>query len=117
VRRDDQAVDLFVAVIREREHRPVVAGLTRAHLDAADDAVRAGGGRNLDAVAFGFRLVDRLGEIDRRGIDAHVDRVDRARVISAERDAEQDHDRMHGAQQTQTENLPALSDSPPAKGR
>ena len=83
VRRHDQAVDLLVAVVGEREHRPVVAGLARAHLDAADDAVGAGRGRDLDAVAFGLEPLDRVGEVDRRGIDAHIDRLDGARSTFA----------------------------------
>ena len=114
VRHDDQPVDLLVAVVGEREHRPVVAGLARAHLDAADDAVRAGRGRDLDAIAFGLRALDRVGEIDRGGVDAHVDRLDRARAINAKRDAEQDRNRKHGALETQTRNL-RLSAIPPVR--
>ena len=101
MRRHDQAIDLLIAVVGERKHRPVIAGFARAHFDAADDAVGTGSGRHLDAVAVGFRPLDRVGEIDRGGIDAHVDRLDGARVMAAERDAEQDRNRMHGAQQTQ----------------
>jgi hypothetical protein len=44
MRRDDETVDLLVAVVGEREHRPVLAGLAGAHFDAADDAVGAGRG-------------------------------------------------------------------------
>ena len=50
MRHDDQPVDLFVAVIGEREHRPVRAAFARAHLDAAHDAVGARRGGHLDAV-------------------------------------------------------------------
>ena len=50
MRRDDQPVDLLVGVVGEREHRPVLSAFARAHLDAADDAVGAGRGRDLDAV-------------------------------------------------------------------
>ena len=64
VRRHDEPVDLLVAVIGEREHRPVPAGFARAHLDAADDAVGAGRGRNLDAIAVGVLEVDGVGEVD-----------------------------------------------------
>ena len=107
VRHDDQPVDLLIAVVGEREHRPVVAGLASAHLDAADDSVGAGRGRHLDAVAFGFEPLHRLGEVDRRGVDAHIDRLDGARDIRARRDAEQNRHRDHGAQQTQNFDLPA----------
>ena len=79
MRRHDEAVDLLVAVVGEREHGPVLAGFAGAHLDAPHDAVGAGRGRNLDAVAFGVLQVDGVGEIDGRGIGAHVDGLDRAR--------------------------------------
>ena len=65
VRRDDQAVDLLVAVVGERENRPIVSGLARAHLDAANDAVGAGRGRNLHAIAVGVLEFDGVGEVDR----------------------------------------------------
>jgi hypothetical protein len=107
VRHDDQAVDLLVAVVGEREHRPVLSGLAPAHLDAAHDAVGGGGGRDLDAIAFGFEPLDRVGEVDGRGVDAHIDRLDGARDIRAGRDAEQSRHRDHGAQKTQNLNLPA----------
>ena len=66
MRHHDEPVDLLVAVIGEREHRPVVPGFAGAHLDAADDAVGAGCGGNLDAVAFGLLQLDGVGEIDGR---------------------------------------------------
>ena len=77
MRRDDQAVDLLVAVVGEREHRPVVAGFAAAHLDAADDAVGAGRGRNLYAVAVGALKLDRVGQINSGGVDADIDSLDR----------------------------------------
>ena len=69
MRRDDQAVDLLVAVIGEREHRPVSSGFARAHLDAADDAVGARRGGNLNAVAVGMLELDRVGQIDGGGVE------------------------------------------------
>ena len=80
MRHDDQPVDLLVAVVGEREHRPVVAALARAHLDAADDAVGAGRGRDLDAVGVGLLQFGGGGEVDRRRVEAHVDGFDRARA-------------------------------------
>ena len=65
MRHDDQAVDLLVAGIGEREHRPVGAGLAGAHLDAAHDAVGPGRGRDLDAVAVAGQRLDAVGEVDR----------------------------------------------------
>ena len=50
VRDDDQPVDLLVAGIGEREHRPVGVALARAHVHALHDAVRPGRGRHQDAV-------------------------------------------------------------------
>ena len=66
MRRDEQPVDLLVAVVGEREHRPVGAALARAHLDAAHDAVGARRGRDLDAVGFGLLPLDGVGEVDGR---------------------------------------------------
>ena len=51
VRNDDQPVDLLVAGIGEREHRPIEVALARAHVHALHDAVRPGRGRHQDAVA------------------------------------------------------------------
>ena len=58
--RHDQAVDLLVAVVGQREHRPVVSGLAGAHLDPADDAVGTGCGGNLETVAVGMLKFYRL---------------------------------------------------------
>ena len=79
MRHDDQPVDLLVGIVGEREHRPIGAGLARAHLDAAHDAVRAGRGGDLDAVAVGLLHFGGGGEIDGRGIEPHIHRFDGAR--------------------------------------
>ena len=76
MRSDNQAVDLFVAVVGERKHRPIASRLARAHLDAANDAVGAGRGRNLQAVAVGVLEVDGVGEVDGGGVDADIDGLD-----------------------------------------
>ena len=76
MRRHDQPIDLLVAIIGEREHRPVSSGFARAHLDAADDAVGARRGRNLDAVAVGVLELDRVGEVDGGGVKADIDGLD-----------------------------------------
>jgi len=76
VRRDNQAVDLFVAVVGEREYRPIASSFARAHLDAANDAVGAGRGRDLQAIAVGVLEVDGVGEVDGGGIKADIDGLD-----------------------------------------
>ena len=78
MRHHDQPVDLFVAVIRKREHGPIIAVLPSAHFDAADDAVGSRRGRNLEAVAFGALALDHRGQIDGGGIAADIDGVERA---------------------------------------
>ncbi len=83
MRRNDEAVDLLVAVIGEREDRPVRSGLACAHLDAANDAVRPWRRRHLDAVAVGVLKIDRVGQIDGGGVGADVDGFDRMRCRNA----------------------------------
>ena len=69
MRRDEEAVDLLVGVVGEREDDPVRAGagFARFHRDAADDAVAAGRRRNADFVAVGAIALDHRGEVDRLG--------------------------------------------------
>ena len=86
MRHDDQALDLLVAGIGEREHRPVGVALAGAHVDAADDAVGAGRGRDQDAAVLAAMAFDRVGEIDRGRVEPHIDGLDRVRG----RDADQE---------------------------
>ena len=75
-RRHQQTLDLLIALIAQREQAigRVGALLARQHLDAADDAVLAGRGRQLHA-AIGARLdFHHGGQID--GIDVFGDRDD-----------------------------------------
>ncbi len=58
MRRDDQAVELVVGVVGEREHHPVLSALAGAHLDAADDAVGSRRGRHLDAVGVAALMIE-----------------------------------------------------------
>ena len=81
MRRDDQPVELVVGVVGEREHHPVRAAFARAHLDAADDAVGAGRGGDLDAVAVAVLLIGGRGEVDRGRVAAHVHRFDGMRRL------------------------------------
>ncbi len=77
------------------------AWLARAHLDAADDAFGVGGGGHLDAVAFAFRTLERVGEVDRRRVDADVDGVDGAHGRGNER-RDDNRGPDYGAPMTQT---------------
>ena len=89
MRHDDQPVDLFVAVVGEREHRPVGVALARAHLDAAHDAVGSRRGGDLDAVGLGFEDFGGGGEVDGGGIEPHIDGFDRARRRRRQREQHQ----------------------------
>ena len=70
MRRDEEAVDLLVGVVGQREHDPVGtrAGLARLDGDAPHDAVAARRRRDLDDVAVGAVALDRRRQIDRRGV-------------------------------------------------
>jgi hypothetical protein len=76
VGRDNQAVELIVGVVGEREHHPVLAALAGANFDAADNAVGAGRGRNLDAVGVAVLMFEYRGQVDRRHVTADADCVD-----------------------------------------
>ncbi len=104
VRHDDQALDLLVAGIGKREHRPIGVALARAHVHAADDSVGPGRGRNEDAVALGAMPLGGVGEIDRLRLRAHVDRLDGARGREADHDHGQ-HRRYAGADEKQPTSL------------
>ena len=96
MRRHDQAIDLLVAIVGEREHRPIAAGFARPHLDATDDAVGARRGRDLHAVAVGMLKLDRVGEIDRRRVETHIDRLDRGRGRDPEEGCEREGGQRRG---------------------
>ena len=71
MRRDDQAGQLLVGIVGEREHDPgrLGARLERADFDAPHDAVRARRGGDLNAVALRAVVLDGGGEVDRVGVD------------------------------------------------
>ena len=81
MRRDDQAGQLLVGIVGQREHDPrrLRPGLERADLDPPDDAVGAGRGRHLDAVALGAVALDRPRQVDGVGVDRDPDRLHRRR--------------------------------------
>ena len=84
MRSHDQPVDLLIAIVGEREHRPVGSGFASADFDAADNAVGAGRGRNLHAVAVGALKLDGIGEVDGGGVDTDIDGLDCSRAGNAE---------------------------------
>jgi hypothetical protein len=101
VRRDDQAVELVVGVVGEREHHPVLSALAGADLDAADDAVGAGRGRDLDAIGIAALMIEHCGEVDRRRVTADADGVDRARRRSRSKNHEAQRNGRKAPDQTQ----------------
>ena len=87
--RHDQPIDLLVARIGQRENRPSGTALAGGNLDAAHDAVGAGCGRYLEAIAVGALPLDCLGEIDRRRVDLHIDGIDGVRAGCADHERDQ----------------------------
>src|SRR3954452_10228874 len=101
MRRDDQTVELVVGVVGEREHHPVLAAFAGADLDAANDAVGAGRGGNLDAVGVAALMVEHRGEVDRRRVAADADSVDGARWRRERNNHEAQRERRKAPDQTQ----------------
>ncbi len=78
MRGDDQTIELVVGVVGECEHRPILSAFAGADLDAANDAVGAGGGGNLNAVGVAALMIEHRGEVDRGRVAADADGVDGA---------------------------------------
>ena len=78
MRRDKQSFDLFAGIVGEREDDPVRACpfVPRPHLDAANDAVGAGRGRDEKTVAVGMIGLKSLGQVDGLRLDRHAHRFD-----------------------------------------
>ncbi len=96
VRRHHQPGQLLVGIVGQREHDPgrLRAGFERAHLDPPDDAVGAGRGRHLDAVALGAVALDHPGQVDGVRIGRNPDRLHGA---SGSQESRQTRDEDHGA--------------------
>ena len=79
MRRDQQAVDLLIAAVDQREHRPIgePAGLTGAHFDAAHDAIGTGRGGDLDAIVRLAEELNRLRQVERLAVERHGCRLER----------------------------------------
>ena len=81
MRHHDEALELLVGIVGEREDDPVRLrpGLLGPDLDATDDAVGARGGGDLDAVALAVVALDRTGEVDGAAVHRHAHRFDSQR--------------------------------------
>ncbi len=97
----DQAIELVVGVVGEREHHPVLSAFAGAHLDAADDAVGARRGGNLNAVGVAMPMIEYRGEVDRRRVAPDADGVERARRLYGDKNHEAQHQRCEAPDQTQ----------------
>ena len=77
---DQQTFDLLVRVVGQREDDPIGLGaaLLGSDLDTPHDAVRAGRGRDLDAVTLAGEPLDDGREVDRRAVERHPHSFDRA---------------------------------------
>ena len=93
VRRHEQALDLLVGVVGQREDDPVRprAALLRADLDAPHDAVGAGRGGDLDAVALAGEMLDHGRQVDGGAVQRYPDRFHGERGPQG-REAEQGED-------------------------
>ena len=111
MRRHDQPVDLLVAVIGEREDRPIRSRLPRAYFDAPDNAVVARRRGHLDAVAGGMLDLDRVGQVDRAGVGADVDGFDRVcgRYPDEGREGERQKGAAHSAKRCGAQSFGAES--------
>ena len=115
MRRDDQAVELVVGVVGEREHHPVLAAFAGAHLDAADDAVGSRRGRNLDAVGFAALMVEDGGEVDGRRVTADADRVNGVRRRRDRNNHEAQRNQRKAPDQTQCQYSATNDSSRPSE--
>ena len=95
--RNQQALDLHIAFVAERKQGPARIGafLLRQHLDAANDAVGTGSGRQLHAAALARHDVDAGPEIDGTDRVGNVDDLEGPCPRDAER---ADHESKNKAQ-------------------
>jgi hypothetical protein len=99
--RNDQTVELVVGVVGEREHHPVLSALAGTHLDAADDAVGARRGGDLNAVAVAALMIEYRGQVDRRRVTADADGVDGLRRLCGGKNHEAQREGRKAPDQTQ----------------
>ena len=101
MRCNDQTIELVVGVVREREYRPVLSAFAGANLDAADDAVGAGRGGDLNSVSIAALVIEDGGEVDCGRVAADADGVDRARRLRGGKNHEAQRDERKAPDQTQ----------------
>ena len=87
MRCDDQPVELLVAAVGEREHRPVAVRMVviGLDLDAPDDAVGPGRGRYLEIFALVAVDLDGLRQVERDVVARNLDRLDCRRADAPNR--------------------------------
>ncbi len=112
MRRDDEAGELLVGIVGQREHDPgrLSARLEGADLDAPHDAVGARRGRDLNAVALRAVVLDGGGEVDRVGVGRHAHRLNGGGRLTAD-----EHPAEKGRQPTGA--APVSEDFPNARDR
>ena len=98
MRRHDQPVELLVRLVRQRKDHPGRVGVrsARAHLDAADDAVRARRRRDLDGVAGIPAEFQRRRQVQRDHVGRHGNGFGRRGRPNGE-DRERHHERREQA--------------------
>ena len=105
MRGHENPVDLLVGVVGEREHHPVrsCAAIASLHHDAADDAVLAGGGGDLDQVAIGAVALDHRRQVDGRSVEGHPHgfhgRSRRSRYQDADQQGDENVEDVEGSAQ------------------
>jgi hypothetical protein len=114
IRSDEQAIDLFVGVVRKREDRPVrrAARGAGADFDAADDAVGARCGRDLEPVAFGHMPLGGGEQIERRRVRPDDDGFERAHGCEARGSRKQREAREYEPSKPQNLDLRARPGTP-----
>src|SRR5437868_5263235 len=101
MRCNDQAVELIVGVVGEREHYPVLSAFAGAHFDTPDDAVGAWRGGDLNAIGVAALMIEHRGEVDRGRVTADADGVDRARGLRGGKNHKAQREGREAPDQTQ----------------
>ena len=101
MRRNDQTVELVVGIVSEREHYPVLTAFAGTDFDAADDAVGAWRGGDLNAISVTALMIEYRGEVDGGRVTADADGVDGARRRRSGKNHEAQREGRKAPDQTQ----------------